>query len=485
MQLNSETQSMDDAISKDLNPNSHLILEKENELSVQQILQIYIKNWPLFISLFILVSIFSAIYYYNKIPFISESFVNVNDAHNSSLQSFASEYFGLSKSVNEGKKADSPLLKHVEYLKTAEFFESLLNQVINSDKNKNLTMTEIKGLNDFKKRYLTQLGKQQINTIFSDKNLEEVKNQLIIQLDKLSRIKLESDFQIKISFSAPSEEMSLFLTNQALQISLEKMKQRELNEIIKVENFLIEQKKIAEDNLTHLNKQITEFQAKPENLISLSSKEKVSEYLSDLMVRQNELNLKISENQKFIEYLSSGKNTNRESQLYGNGGRIQSLKLENQIMKNKLSQLQNSVYRVSNMAKSIPVASQFFEDLKKKSEIEFQKFKNLSDAITKAEVQKLSVESRFEISEYVRRNKVHPLVSLSTLILLSLLISQILGSLVIFIRLFWTNQFSNYTNARDVVIINSHDIDPRVIIENSKIKFRLNNSHFTEANDKL
>ena len=61
----------------------------------------------------------------------------------------------------------------------------------------------------------------------------------------------------------------------------------------------------------------------------------------------------------------------------------------------------DAVWQVLNdptsMAKTIPVASQTFDELKNKSEIEFQKYKSLDEARSKAEAQKLSIDGRFEV----------------------------------------------------------------------------------------
>lgn len=434
-----------------------------SELSLKQISEIFVRNWILFVLLFCIFSFLSVGFYILKVPYIGHSVITINDNQNSSLQSFATQFFGLSKTA-DGKKTNSPLLKHAEYLKTTEFFDLMLKDIQTRGQSSSLTIAEATGYNQFKDEYLNDLEK-------SEKRLK-----VLSVLDSMSKTKIDSDFQLKVSFSAPTKEMALFLTNTALNTTMGALKKRDLSDISKIENFIKEQKEIAEKNMYSFNKQLAEFQNKPENLISLSSKEKVGEYLSDLMVRKNEIKMKMAENQKIISYLSQGKTTSRESQLYGNGGRVETLKLENQMHQNQLANIQSSIDRVTSMAKSIPVATQVFDELKKKSDIEFQKYKNLSEAQSKAEAQKLSIESRFEVLEPAYFDKVAPLVSLSVLILISLILSQIIGSILIYIRYIWDSNTITAQSSRNVVIIDGHSLDPRVIIENSKIRFRLKDS---------
>lgn len=278
-----------------------------------------------------------------------------------------------------------------------------------------------------------------------------------------------------------SKEYSLFLSNVALVTIQETLKNKEFQEITKIRTFLESQKNVIDLEIESLNKQMMSFNEKPENLISLSSKEKVGEYISELMVRKNEYQMKISENNKMIQMLSQGNPQRRESQLYGVGGQIQALKNENEILYSKLSQAQISIDRVSQQAKSIPLATMTFEDLKKKSEIEFAKYKEVSDQLSKAQAFELSLNNKFEILEFVRADKIAPQVSILTLILVSLVIAQILGSLIIYITSIWDSNIVTAESTRNVVVIDSHSLDPRVIIENSKIKFRLRHAEFEEG----
>lgn len=439
------------------------------DLSLKEISKIFTSNWPLFVIVFVILSACSVAFYALKVPYVSTGSIVVNDTQNSSLQSFASEFFGLTKTVADGKKNNSPLQKHVEFLKTEEFFNQLLADIQTRGASTELTLNEKTGFALFQETYL------------KPEFTEVEKLKLLQTIDGMAKFKLDSDFELKVAFATPSKEMSLFLTNTALQTIAESLKQRELFDVVKVETFIKVQKDLAEKNMTGFNNQLAEFQNKPENLISLSSKDKVGEYLSELMVRKNEIRMKIAENQKTIDFLSQGKTNRRESQLYGNGGRIQSLVLENQMNRSKLSDLQTAINQISNQAKAIPIAAQTFDDLKKKSDIEFEKYKSLTEALAKAEAQKLSIGNRFEILEKGRFEKVVPLVSLLVMLLLSLVLSQILGSLIIYVIYIWDSNTVTAQASRNVVIIDSHSLDPRVFMENSKIRFNLKHSSNDDA----
>ncbi|MEN0058882.1 MAG: hypothetical protein AAGB31_08610, partial [Bdellovibrio sp.] len=203
------------------------------------------------------------------------------------------------------------------------------------------------------------------------------------------------------------------------------------------------------------------------------SKEKMGDYVSDLLVRSNEIDLKMAENTKMIQYLGRGRTGQRESALYGVGGKIEALKIENNLLSQKKAQIQTSIDRLKKQTKALPFAAQRIEDLKKKSELEFNRYKELSSSLAKLEAQKVSINTRFEILEKARWETTLPQVGLFTLGLLSILLSQVIGSLVIYFKYLWNPRVISAQAARELVIFDNHSFDPRVIIENSKIKFSL------------
>ncbi len=446
------------------------------ELSLKQISQVLIQNWPLYLILFCVFALLSWGYYWYKVPYVSTASVIVNDSQNSSLQSFAQSFTGgNSNKINEAKKSNSPLQKYLEYLKTTEFYEKLIATTESKGKDKSLSLAEKQGYTYF---YSDVMGSKKLSTLSDDDKIVVYK-----KLESILDYKIVSDYELEIKSSTKQKEMSLFLTNAALDVIASELKAKDTAEVEKIKSFLTTQKESVNAELTSLNKQLAEFHNKPENIILLSSKDKVGEYISDLMVRKNEIRLKISENSKTIDFLSGGSASRRESQLYGNGGRIQALKIENEMLAAKATQLQSAIDRVSNQAKALPMAGQVYEELKKKSDIEFSKYKEISETLSKAEAYSLSLTNKFEILEKARLEKVKPLVGLLTLFLISCILAQVVGSLIIYITSIWDSNLVTAQSTRNVVVIDSHSLDPRVIIENSKIKFRLQNSEFQKKSE--
>lgn len=434
----------------------------EPELTVGEIIKLYLSHWRMFAVFAIVLFAISAVVYVVKIPYVATTSMVFNDTQNSSLQAFSSQFFGLSKSLQDSKKGSSVLSKHIEYLKTREFFEALLVKINERGNSPKITLEERQGYDLLKEDYLNKISAK-----------PEGKIEFLQKLDKWTKATLDSDFEIKLTAATPSRPMSLFLANTATELAGDILKNRELEEINRVEDFIVEQKRSADEKLNELGHQLAAVQNKDENLLPLASKDKIGDYVSELLVRANELKLKMAENKKLIEYLQKGRGSQKESSLYGVGGKIETLKIENSLLGGKLSQVQGSIDHLKKEVRQLPYQAQMAEDLKKKSDMEFNRYKELNAALGKVEAAKLSIGTRFEVLDRARWDSTVPQIGLVALALLSILLSQFFGSLIIYFRYLWNPDMVTAQASRNLLIFDNHSVDPRVIIENSKIKFSM------------
>ncbi len=434
----------------------------EPELSVGEIMKLYLSHWRMFAVFTAVLFTISVIVYAVKIPYVASTAIIFNDSQNSAVQAFSNQYFGLNKSLQESKKGSSLLSKHIEYLKTREFFEAVLAKIPERGESGQISMEERKGFELFRDKYLKDIDASPENKIA-----------VLQKLDRWTKAQLDSDFEIKIMASTPDRALSLFLVNTVVATADGLLRKRELEEINRVETFMSEQKKDADEKLVTIGKELADLQNRDKSLLPLGSKDKIGDYVSELLVRSNELKLKISQNSKMISYLNKGRTPGADNSMYGVGGQIESLKNQNDILKDQLSQVQASIDNLKAESRELPFQAQMAEDLKKKSELEFARYKELTTALGKLEAQKLSIGRRFEILEAARWETTVPQIGLLALALLSVLISQFVGSLIIYFRYLWNPNVITAEATRNLVVFDGHSLDPRVIIENSKIKLNL------------
>jgi len=444
----------------------------EKELSLKEISQLFVQNWPLFLVLFIAFNSIGVVFYKYFDPYVSKATIIVNDSLNSQLQSYAQSNQGLISKTNEAKKSNSAINKRLDYFSTRAFLDEVLKQIIEMPIDK-LTVKESEGLVFIKQNVL----KNKLSLSYDEKT------EVFRFFESTIAYKVKTDFELEISASHDRKEVALLLAKIVSQQALTYFKSKELDEINLVKNHLMTEKENIDQDLADINKKMSLFANKPETLISIGSKEKISDYLADLTNRKSEVKIKIAENDRIISELKQGSskhNLKKESNLYGNGGKAQALALENDILKSKLEQIQTAINDVAMKAKNLPYLSQMYEDLKKRSEIGLSRLKDVNDNLTKVNMAVIAANQKFEMYESPRYEKIGAFVPLMIIIFLAVLLTQILGSLIIYLRAIWDTNIITAQSTRNVVVVDSHSLDPRVIIENSKIRFRLKNNTMSE-----
>jgi uncharacterized protein involved in exopolysaccharide biosynthesis len=98
----------------------------ERTFQARDFLKLLRKQGKLFAGLFVGVLLLAVIIYAFKIPYVGKGRLFVNDAQNSSLQAFSTSYFGMTKSVVDGKKGNTQISKQIEVLHTREFYNAFL-----------------------------------------------------------------------------------------------------------------------------------------------------------------------------------------------------------------------------------------------------------------------------------------------------------------------------------------------------------------------
>jgi capsular polysaccharide biosynthesis protein len=444
--------------------------ELHRELSLSEITTIVLRNWPLFLVLLVVTSTIGLSFYKWKNPYVAKTTIIINDNQNSQLQSFSMTLAGNAK-TNEAKKANSTAQKNLEYFKTTDFLQKILDAANTPSSNFQMTLAEKTGQNLFNALILNKK-----TSLTEDEKLKAYQ-----KLDKMLSFKVKSDYEVEISASDDQKELALYVTNLTSTIALQSLKGREAFEIQEINDHLAKEKSVVDAELLELNTKMAKFNDRPENLMSLTSMDKIGEYLSTLKIEKNAVVMKLAENNKLIQTLTASSNGRRESELYGNNGRIQALKLENEQLRSKLGNLQAAFDRTSSEAKGMPYAAQMYDELKKRADLQLARFKELTDGLTKVDALKLAAANKYEILEKSRIDKVSPAVPLTVVLFLAVLMSQVLGSLIIYLRAIWNSNIVTAESTRNVVVLDSHSLDPRVIIENSKIRFRLRHSSIEET----
>lgn len=411
---------------------------KIDDWSAADLLSLIFQEWKIFAFLTTGLVVVATFLYLIVVPYNSNGSLVINDAQNSNLQAFTNNLLGISKTATTSKKGNNSLNKHLDYMRTNEFFKKVVENI--NAKKTEFTDVDKVGYSQFKNYFGADLDKP-----------EAVMTRVAGKLNQWSKLSMSSDFELSVAFSSPQKEMSYFMSNRVLEVALNVLKERENQEMDRMKGMLVKQQEQSQKNFEELNAKLAAFQNRPENVMSLTSREKIGDYLSDLMVRINETNLKISENKKIISFLRGGKSKS-SGPAYGTRSQVDSLNAENELLTERRNSLQSAVNKLLKQSQGTPETVQIVADLKNRADIEFNQYKEATQALAKVDVQKVSIDYRFEVLEKPRIETTKAAVSLASMILMAIILAQILASTYVYVRFivmsdevetrFWTEKFA-------------------------------------------
>jgi len=374
-----------------------------------------LKEWRKGAQILIVTMIIALISYLSFVPFVSQSVVLINDAQNSHLQAFSSSFFSLSK-VNGGKKSKSPSGLAKEYLKRQDTF-LLFSQSLGKKSKETQTDLEtrlaLKEIQDY-------LG---INWKTEDLSWIEIAAALkittIVNDRTSSEVTLITKANTRAAAHAINKEFSKFV--------LSALKEQEKREIAKVSFAIQQQRDHFKTQFEQKNKELIAFQSKPENVLSLASGSNVNNYIADLVVRKNEVELNISERERALQMMG-GKKAARLARDRNLGQRSEAQQLLDQIslLRKQASALQSSIRKFSSATNGTAEAIRMHEELKKTTDREFKNFQEANDLLAKIGIYSVSVEGKFELLQASQLSDVKKAISLYLVISLAFFLSQAL-----------------------------------------------------------
>lgn len=424
-------------------------------VTLQDVFKVFQQHGKLYSVLGLTAVLVSVVAFTFVVPYQASGVILSHDSQNSGVQAFVESFSGLQKSLSDGRKGNTSLTKKIEFLKSQEFSQKVAQKLTEMQKNE------------------TQLS-EELRVSLAEILAQGSDEQLTRTISESLKIQLDSDFEVRVLAKHLNPKVAYGISKVATEEAQLLLKDLEASDLKKVKKFVEDQIQLNEGKLKEISKKMASYQDDDQAVLPLASQERISEYASELIVREQELKLKIAENNKMIEILSQGKKAVRESKLYGVGGQIEGLKTQNTISRNQLRQTQVALKKIRQQTKSLPFEKLIYEDLKKRSEVEFGKYKELADVESKLSAQMISVDSKFEIFKYPELQTTQPAISLFKLLGLSAILSFLIGSAMIYLKFMLTQEEQDAVQGtRDVMVFRDHSFDPSVILENSKIRFSL------------
>lgn len=400
---------------------------QNRNLNLIDALKIYLRSWKLAVRVTFVFLAGASLLYFAFFKYQIATRIIINDSQNNSLQALTQSVSGLNKSLIDGKKGNSLLAKHAEYLKSFDF-----NDLV------------AKGL---------------------DVDANELKSS--------TRIGVDNDYTIRLTVLNRSKEEAYKIAEKLSSLSLSQLLLREQQDVDQIQKQLEVQSSQALRRFQESKKKLAKI-APIENL--LSSKEanvKAGDYLTELRIRKQEAQIELKENQKILKFLSQNRPKTSGTAPYGLSQKLKNLKSQNDVLKLRIKNYSDAISEWSNNNRDLPIHLASYDQLKKQAETDFRLHQELSDATARLEIYRSALPFRFELLDKPSLLRINPQYSLWTFLALALIFSQIVYSLWLYIS--QVLRFEKESDLSSVQRAHTQDYyvdDPRFIIENGQLRFR-------------
>ncbi len=395
-------------------------MESENneEISMYQVMQIFLSKWKILVILG-LIGVLGALIKHKFFPiYPAQGKLLIKDSKNSQIQSFISGMVGNVGGLSVSKGYDSAT-KASTFLDTNDFFLSM-----------------VKGMKTYKDSDASAEQKDVIEEIFSafkhKKDEEELNQSVANWLRGKVKFNPSKGGQIIVKVSSKRKGRSVFLVNYALSLAKEKLVERELQDFDSAERYF----KVKIDEVKARLEKLEEDQIGKSsgigNLTVEMQKGNTGNYLKKLQGDVNDINLRLSENSSQIRALKRKAKRERYNgditlNKFGAASRLQTIIDENRELKNAKRTKERYIKRFGGKGKKLlPVQSEI-EKMKASYTFEYKIYENLRDSLAKIGLQKTYLKNKVEILEGDRMSRVRSRPGLFMMMLIALMISQVIG----------------------------------------------------------
>lgn len=356
------------------------------------------------------------------VPYKLRAEVLINDAQTSQLQAFSNNFFELSKMQTTSRRNASASARAVDTLSRPESFDDFASRLRKRFQNDQLA-PEVK---QHASIFLDQMGSEWLTQ-------PEALADLTQWLRSQVQLTTQGPSEIGISVRAANQSIAHLIGVEYSLFVVYRLHELEIREMNQIRSALEKQRDHFKAEFTRLNQEYIQFQTQPNNVLSLASGDNIANYLSDLMIRKNEIELKISENLRTIEFLG-GKKAAQLAMTRGLGQRshIQHLLEGTELLKKQASVIQDSINQFTQATSGSAEVARIADELKKSSDREFKNFQESNDLLSKLGVIESAIAQKFELPRIPHLEEVKKAVAPRVIFGIGIIVAQLVFSVWVF-----------------------------------------------------
>ena len=398
-------------------------MNSNEEITLHQVLQIFTKRWK-YLLLLALVFILGALIKHKYFPmYPGTGKLIIKDVRNSQLQLVLSSVAGpgTENSGSDNSKGDDVAERAETILDTHEYYVVLatkLLQVKNEQNNQ--------ALKNFFKR------------IEGSENNPEYLHDVANVLSGMITFSAAKGGVLVVNVKTNNRELSVLIVKEALATAQKNIVDRELEDLDRAENYFTLEIESVRARLDVIENSTVKKLQKNQILSVDVEKGDSSRYISELKKNINDTKITISNNQSRINSLTEKIKANGSKDLgviskFNESSQIKMLEDQNVDLQIELKTYQ-SYLRTYESQKTGLVPMQYeIQKMNANHDFEYKMFASLNDSLARIGLQKTYVKNKVDILERERISKVRSSPTLAIMILISLMLSQVIGMFSIYV----------------------------------------------------
>ena len=397
-------------------------MNSNEEITLHQVLLIFTKRWK-YLLLLALVFILGALVKHKYFPMYPGSGkLIIKDVRNSQLQLVLSSVAGPgTESTSSDAKGEDVVDRAETVLDTHEYYVALASRLLQIKKETgNLALT-----NFFSKYEGSEADPEYVhdiaNVLSGMINFNSAKGGVLV-----------------INAKTYNRELSVLIVNEALKEAQKNIIDRELEDLNRAENYFNEEIANVRTRLDGIENSTVKKLQKNQILSVDVEKGDSSKYISELKKNINDTKITISNNESRIKALiekikASGSKDLGVISKFNESSQVKMLEDQNKDLQIELATYQTYLRNYENQKTGLVPMQYEIQKMNANHDFEYKIFASLNDSLARIGLQKTYVKNKVDILEQERFSRVRSSPSLAIMMLISLMLSQVIGMFSIYV----------------------------------------------------
>lgn len=397
-------------------------MNSNDEISLHQVLQIFTKRWR-YLLLLALVFTLAALVKHKYFPMYPGSGkLIIKDVRNSQLQLVLSSVAGAANESSLDSKGDDVVERAETILDTHAYYVALASRLVQLKNEQN---------NQALKTFLSKTDGNESDPEYA----HDVANKLSGMISFSS----SKGGILIINTKTNNRELSVLITNEALEEAQKNIIDRELEDLNRAESYIQVEIDSVKSRLDTIENSTVKKLQKNQILSVDSEKGDSSKYISELKKNINDTKINISNNESRIKALNEKiKSAGGAKDLgviskFNETSQVKMLEDQNKDLDTELKTYQSYLKTYENQKTGLVPMQYELQKMNANHDFEYKMFATFNDSLARIGLQKTYAKNKVDVLEKERLSKVRSSPSILIMILISLMLSQVIGMFSIYV----------------------------------------------------